>query len=152
MASFLGGTYPDATSALWQMFLDDATGGDRDLQAFLQRAAGYSLTGDTSEERLFFPYGPPHYDLELGISGMSGEWDDAAKHAWTGGAIDASLHLGPYFEAKGEYVRAQYGSDIGNEFDLGRSGRGGWRRCWNGSRRYRNGHRNWSRQRGGRHG
>jgi len=51
--------HPDATSALWQMFLDDATGGDRDLQAFLQRAAGYSLTGDTSEERLFFPYGPP---------------------------------------------------------------------------------------------
>lgn len=32
-------------------------GGDRDMVAFLQRAAGYSLTGDTSEHRLLFPYG-----------------------------------------------------------------------------------------------
>jgi len=62
----------------------------------------------------FFPYGPPHYDLELGISAMSGEWDDAGSHVWTGGAIDASLHFGPYFETKGEYIRTQYGSDSGN--------------------------------------
>ena len=62
----------------------------------------------------FVPYGPPHYDLELGVSAMSGVWDDAGKHVWTGGAIDASLHLGPYFETKGEYIRTQYGSDNGN--------------------------------------
>ena len=61
----------------------------------------------------FFPYGPPHYDLELGISAMNGEWDDAGKYLWTGGAIDASLHLGPYFETKGEYIRSQYGSTSG---------------------------------------
>jgi putative DNA primase/helicase len=28
-------------------------------RAFVQRAAGYSLTGDTGEEKLFFAYGPP---------------------------------------------------------------------------------------------
>lgn len=62
----------------------------------------------------FFPFGPPHYDLELGGSIMSGEWDDAGKHLWTGGAVDASLHLGPYLEVKGEYIRAKYGSTSGN--------------------------------------
>jgi hypothetical protein len=62
----------------------------------------------------FFPYGRPHYDLELGVSAMSGEWDDAGKHIWTGGVIDASLHFGPYLEVKGEYIRTQYGSTSGN--------------------------------------
>jgi hypothetical protein len=61
----------------------------------------------------FFPYGRPHYDLELGISAMSGEWDDAGKHLWTGGALDGSLHFGPYLEVKGEYIRTQYGSTSG---------------------------------------
>jgi putative DNA primase/helicase len=49
---------PDATFPLWDEFLDKATGGDAAYRAFLQRAAGYSLTGDTSEEVLFFVHGP----------------------------------------------------------------------------------------------
>lgn len=49
---------PDALSTLWERFLERITGGDRELQAFLQRAVGYSLTGDTSEEKLFFAHGP----------------------------------------------------------------------------------------------
>ena len=61
----------------------------------------------------FFPFGPPHFDIEVGASAMSGEWDDAGKHNWTGGALDASLHLGPYFETKGELIRTRYGSDSG---------------------------------------
>jgi hypothetical protein len=56
------------------------------------------------------PY-KPHYDLELGISGQSGEWDDAGNHLWTAGVLDAALHLGPYFETKGEFILARYGSD-----------------------------------------
>ncbi len=58
------------------------------------------------------PY-KPHYDLELGISGQSGEWDDAGNHLWSAGVLDASLHLGPSFEAKGEYILTRYGSDAG---------------------------------------
>jgi putative DNA primase/helicase len=42
----------------WFGFLDAATAGDRDLQAWLQRLAGYMLTGDTSEEVFAFVYGP----------------------------------------------------------------------------------------------
>lgn len=48
---------PDAPS-VWNSFLATVTGGDASLAAFLQRAAGYSLTGDTSEEVLFFVHGP----------------------------------------------------------------------------------------------
>ena len=42
----------------WRRFLVDATGGDEELIAYLQRAAGYTLTGDPNEEVLFFAYGP----------------------------------------------------------------------------------------------
>ncbi|HEV2435774.1 MAG TPA: hypothetical protein VG077_07235 [Verrucomicrobiae bacterium] len=59
-----------------------------------------------------FPY-KPHYDLELGVSGQSGEWDDAGNHLWSAGVLDAAMHLGPNFEAKGEYILTRYGSDDG---------------------------------------
>jgi putative DNA primase/helicase len=49
--------HPRARLAEWERFLRDATGGDDEFAAFLQRAAGYSLTGDTREEKLFFLYG-----------------------------------------------------------------------------------------------
>lgn len=49
---------PDARSARWEAFLARATDGDEELAAFLRRAAGYSLTGETSEEVLFFAHGP----------------------------------------------------------------------------------------------
>ena len=59
---------------------------------------------------VFMPF-KPHYDFELGISGQSGQWDNAGDHVWTAGVIDASLHLGPCVEVKGEYVKSRYGSD-----------------------------------------
>jgi putative DNA primase/helicase len=49
---------PDATLPLWERFLDETTGGDRDLQGYLQRAVGYTLTGRTDLEHLFFIHGP----------------------------------------------------------------------------------------------
>ena len=41
----------------WTAFLKRITGGDAELVAFLQRMAGYCLTGLTSEHALFFIYG-----------------------------------------------------------------------------------------------
>ena len=49
---------PDATSELWDSFLATVTGGDAELAGFYQRAVGYSLTGHTNEEVLFFAHGP----------------------------------------------------------------------------------------------
>jgi len=46
-----------ATCPTWERFLSDITRGDSKLIAFLWRAIGYSLTGDTREQRFFFLYG-----------------------------------------------------------------------------------------------
>jgi putative DNA primase/helicase len=47
-----------ADCPLWLSFLAEATGGDQALIDFLQRLAGYLLTGDVTEEMLTFIYGP----------------------------------------------------------------------------------------------
>ena len=41
----------------WFAFLDTVTAGNLDLQNYLQRVAGYCLTGSTREEAMFFAYG-----------------------------------------------------------------------------------------------
>lgn len=48
---------PNATCDFWHSFLDRIMNGNRELIAFLQRAVGYSLTADVSEQVLFFLYG-----------------------------------------------------------------------------------------------
>ncbi len=47
-----------------------------------------------------------HYDLELGVSGQSGTWDDADRHGWSAAVFDGALHLGSNIEIKGEYIHA----------------------------------------------
>lgn len=49
---------PDARSDLWDSFLATVTAGNQALVAFLQRVAGYALTGSNGEEKLFLLHGP----------------------------------------------------------------------------------------------
>jgi len=51
---------PDRTAdcVRWKQFLHEATGGNPDLVAYLQRIAGYCLTGVTDEHAVVFVYGP----------------------------------------------------------------------------------------------
>lgn len=47
----------NADCPMWQKFLDDIFGGDKDLIRYIQKAVGYSMTGDVSEQCVFFLYG-----------------------------------------------------------------------------------------------
>jgi len=48
---------PKATCDRWMQFLDEIMQGDQKMIDFLQRAVGYTLTGDVSEQCLFFLWG-----------------------------------------------------------------------------------------------
>lgn len=48
---------PQAQCPLWLAFLETVTGGDKELVLFLQTAIGYTLTGMTTEQCLFFLHG-----------------------------------------------------------------------------------------------
>lgn len=59
LATISGVKYdPEATSELWERFIDDVTQGDKDTAIYLQKAMGYGLTGDTSEECSLHSMGP----------------------------------------------------------------------------------------------
>src|SRR5215211_7069457 len=54
---------PDAAAPMWEVFLERVLPSE-DLRGFVQRAAGYSATGDTSEQCMFIHHG-------LGANGKS---------------------------------------------------------------------------------
>ena len=49
---------PDAVCPRWTQFVDEVMMGKAEVGRYLQKAVGYSLTGDTSLECLFIMYGP----------------------------------------------------------------------------------------------
>lgn len=48
---------PQATAPTWLKFLESTFAGDQELIRFVQKAVGYSLTGSTDEQVLFFCHG-----------------------------------------------------------------------------------------------
>lgn len=53
------GYTPGLINYKWNQFLEHATGGDKEYEAWLQRAVGYTLTGLNKQDILFLVYGPP---------------------------------------------------------------------------------------------
>ena len=72
---------PGGACPLWQEFLDRITARDIELQAFLQRMAGYALTGVTQEHALFFLYGPGANGKSVFIKTISGLMGEYARTA-----------------------------------------------------------------------
>jgi hypothetical protein len=68
----------------------------------------------------FYPL-KPHYDLELGISGQTGTWNDADNRLWSAAVFDGALHVGPNVEVKGEYIYDWVQTD-----DIGTWNQHGW--------------------------
>jgi len=60
----------------------------------------------------FVPW-KPHYDVEVGVSGQSGQWDDAGKRLWSAAVFDAAIHVSPFVEVKGEYIHSWVDTDTG---------------------------------------
>lgn len=71
----------DARHATWDKVLNDATGGDTELQAFLSRAAGYTMTGSTAEEVLFMVIGPGGTAKTTFVEGIKATLGDYATTA-----------------------------------------------------------------------
>jgi putative DNA primase/helicase len=72
---------PGGDCPLWLRFLHRITGGDSQLQSFLQRVIGYALTGSACEHALFFLYGTGANGKSVFLSTLSGLLADYAKTA-----------------------------------------------------------------------
>lgn len=69
---------PGADCSRWIKFIDELTGGDRGLQDYLQRMAGYFLTGAVSEHAIFFLYGKSRTGKTVFLSVMKALLGDYA--------------------------------------------------------------------------
>ena len=82
---------PGTAAPQWDKFLQRVTGGDLELQSYLQRMAGYCLTGDTREHALFFIYGPGGNGKSVFLNTLNGILADYAETAVMD-AFAASAH------------------------------------------------------------
>ncbi|MEW6100581.1 MAG: phage/plasmid primase, P4 family [Pseudomonadota bacterium] len=83
---------PAGDCPTWRRFLAEVTGGDADLQAYLQRVSGYCLTGSTREHALFFLYG----------TGANGKSVFVNTLATILGDYAASAPMDTFMEARGD--------------------------------------------------
>ena len=72
---------PAATCETWDKFLATTTQGDQEHQGYLQRALGYTLTGDTREEVFFIVLGPPASGKTTFVEAASAMMGDYAHSA-----------------------------------------------------------------------
>ena len=72
---------PGGECPLFLGLVDRATGGDADLKSYLQRVAGYCLTGSTKEQALFFIYGPSQTGKSRFVEALAGVMGDYACSA-----------------------------------------------------------------------
>lgn len=75
------GSAPGGDCPLWLKFLNTITAGDVELQAYLQRMAGYALTGSTAEHAVFFLYGTGANGKSVFLSTLSGVFADYGRTA-----------------------------------------------------------------------
>jgi P4 family phage/plasmid primase-like protien len=69
---------PGTPCPRWTPFLDEVTCGNIQLQKYLQRVAGYCLTGHTSEHALFFLWGTGANGKSTFINTLTWIWGDYA--------------------------------------------------------------------------
>jgi putative DNA primase/helicase len=72
---------PSGDCPMWLAFLERVTGGDHELETFLQRMFGYALTGDTSAQALFFLFGTGANGKSVCIDTVSGIMGDYHRTA-----------------------------------------------------------------------
>ena len=72
---------PGGECPLWWEFLERVTAGNGELESYLQRVVGYSLTGITSEHVLFFLYGTGANGKTVFINTIAGMMGDYAVTA-----------------------------------------------------------------------
>lgn len=71
----------ECPTPLWTDFLKRVTGDDQDYIDFLQRIGGYTLTGSTREEALFFFHGPGGNGKGVFVSTLAGIMGDYFRPA-----------------------------------------------------------------------
>jgi putative DNA primase/helicase len=77
----IAGVAPGGAAPTWLAFLDRVTDGNQELIDYLQRMAGYCLTGSTKEHALFFLYGTGANGKSTFLNAITGALGDYHRPA-----------------------------------------------------------------------
>ena len=106
-----------AAAPLWTAFLARITGENVDLQGYLQRVAGYCLTGSVSEHALFFLYGTGANGKSVFVNTLVALWGDYATTISTDMLMVSQSDRHPTEVARLRGARLV----VGNEIESGRT-------------------------------
>ncbi len=91
----------------------DGTGNSTNLDLDITSVNQHGAPSAGGRIGWFYPW-EAHKDLELGVSGQSGTWDDNGKEQWSAAVVDGAFHFTANFELKGEYIYTwQETADVG---------------------------------------
>ncbi|WP_273378247.1 phage/plasmid primase, P4 family [Symbiobacterium thermophilum] len=97
---------PDSECPTWLKFLHRVMNGDEDLVCFLAQAVGYSLTGSTREQCMFFLYG----------TGANGKSTFLETLRWLFGGYAAQAESETFLVRRSDQVRSDIARLVGTRF------------------------------------
>ncbi|MDO8864133.1 phage/plasmid primase, P4 family [Haliea sp. E1-2-M8] len=103
---------PGAAAPLWGRFLNRVFNGDQELIDFLQRAAGYALTGHTREHKLLFLYGTGRNGKSVFLNTLFDVMADYSKRAAAQTFLDSHSERHPTDLAGLHGARLVAGSEL----------------------------------------
>tara|TARA_R100000750_G_scaffold51309_2_gene36315 strand:+ start:11336 stop:11848 length:513 start_codon:yes stop_codon:yes gene_type:complete len=107
---------------LWCAFIGEITGGNSDLQAYLRRLAGYSLTGSTREQSFAFLHGDGANGKSVFLSTIAHVLGDYAATATLDDFMSApgTRHLTELAELRAARLVLVLETEQGRSWDEGR--------------------------------
>lgn len=102
----------------WQSFLHDVMDGDAETIAFLQRCAGYALTGATNEHKLLFLHGSGRNGKSVFLNTLLDIWGDYGRR------VAASTFLSSHTERHPTDLASLRGARLAIASELPRG------KCW----------------------
>jgi putative DNA primase/helicase len=102
------GTLPER----WLTFLNEVFDGDKEVVEFMQRAAGYALTGLTTEHKLLFLYGTGRNGKSVLLNTLTHIWGDYATRAAAETFLSSHAEKHPTVLAKLHRARLVVGSEL----------------------------------------
>jgi putative DNA primase/helicase len=97
---------------LWLKFLDEIFDGDQDIIAFMQRVAGYALTGEVNKHKLLFLYGGGRNGKSVFLNTLFDIWGDYARRAASATFLNSQQERHPTDVAGLQGARLVAGSEL----------------------------------------
>lgn len=105
---------PGTPHPVWTKFLKDVFCGDQDIIEFMQRASGWALTGDSTEQKLIFNYGKGRNGKGVFMHTLSSIMADYAK------SVDSSVFISSQYQQHSTGIAQMQGARLVEASEIGK--------------------------------